>query len=279
MIDELPSRTMTTQPPGGRVADSSFQAAIARSSSIHHRTHRRSTSFGEPMDANRTYKANLQRTGALVDETIALLHEYARLGEWAPVRQAALHTNLLGKGATKTVSELLFVVQRRLLTARPGFPSIDCLASAIAGDWPETAKAQVLLPYTCAEDALVDAAVRKLVAERLDSNGLPEFTPDRFTAFLDEKAETHPEVGRWSETVHSRWLSSFRSLLRAYGFMERHPSLRLTRPVVRVEAFAFHAIGLKEAGVPTVDLLVHPRWELYALRERDKEMLLTEGQA
>jgi len=231
------------------------------------------------MDTNRTYKANLQRTGALVDETIVLLKEYARLGEWGAVREAALHANLLGKGATKTVSELLFVVQRRLLTARPGLPSIDHLASAIAGEWPETAKVQVLLPYTCAEDALVDAAIRKLVTARLNSNGSPELTPSLFAAFLSEEEERHPEIAGWSETVRDRWLSSFRSLLRAYGFMEHHPSLRLMRPVVRVEAFAFHTMALKEAAIPIVELLAHPRWELYALRDRDKETLLVEGQA
>ena len=75
------------------------------------------------MGTGRTYKANLQRTGALVDETITLLKECARLGDWEAVRHSALHTNLLGKGATKTVSELLFVVQRRLLIVRPGLPS------------------------------------------------------------------------------------------------------------------------------------------------------------
>jgi len=166
-----------------------------------------------------------------------------------------------------------------LLAPRPGLPSIGCLASAVTGDWPETAKIQVLLPYTCAEDALVDVAIRKLVTARLDSNNSPKLTPALFTAFLDEEVEAHPEVGSWSETVHERWLSSFRSLLRAHGFMERHPSLRLTRPVVRVEAFAFHAMGLKEAGISTVELLVHPRWGLYALKDRDKETLLTEGQA
>ena len=52
------------------------------------------------MDTNRTYKANLQRTGALVDETIILLKEYARLREWSAVRGAALHTSLLGRGSS-----------------------------------------------------------------------------------------------------------------------------------------------------------------------------------
>lgn len=105
----------------------------------------------------------------------------------------------------------------------------------IAGDWPETAKIQVLLPYTCAEDALVDVAVRKLVTARLNSSRSPKLTPALFAAFLSEEQEAHPEIAGWSETVYSRWLSSFRSSLRAYGFMKRHPSLRLMRAVVRVD--------------------------------------------
>ena len=60
------------------------------------------------------YKANLQRVGAAISETIVLLGEYARHGDWNWVRTAALQDNLLQKGSSETVIGILKAVKRRV---------------------------------------------------------------------------------------------------------------------------------------------------------------------
>ena len=90
---------------------------------------------------------------------------------------------------------------------------------------------------------------------------------------------SHPELQTWSDHLRSRWCRGFLALLRYFGLMEPAPSNRLLHPVVRVEAFAFFLLWLLQSGTGPLPALEHPWWDLYLMRDSDKESLLAQAQA
>ena len=224
------------------------------------------------------YKANLQRVGAAIPETIVLLREYARHGDWNLVRTAALQDNLLQKGSSETVIGILKAVKRRAFLDTDALPSADTLALAIIADIPDAARSQLVYAYICASDALVTHTVVGLVWPLVATAFEPRLTAKDVVTFLSQKATMHPELRSWSETLRQRWAGSFTSLLRAMGIVERLPGSRLQAPVMRVEAFTFLLLGLLESGLSPGEALAHTLWDWYLLSEPGKETLLAESQ-
>jgi len=225
------------------------------------------------------YKANLQRIGAAISETIVLLREYARHGDWNLVRTAALQDNLLQKGSSKTVKDILLGIRRRVFLDTSTLPPALVLARTMMFDIPAAAKTQLVYAYICASDPLVARTVEGLVQPIVTTAIEPRLTAREVGAFLLKEADSHPELARWSETLRQRWAGSFMSLLRAMGIVERLPGSRLQAPVMRVEAFTFLLLGLLESGLSPGEALAHTLWAWYLLTEPDKETLLTESQS
>jgi hypothetical protein len=224
------------------------------------------------------YRANLQRVGAAIPETIALLREYARYGDWNRVRMAALRDNLLQKGSSETVTGILRVVRRRVFLDTDTLPPAETLALAMIADFPNAAKTQLIYACICASDALVAHAVVGLVRSLLATTFEPRLTAEDVIRFLSQEAVEHAELASWSETLRQRWASSFMSLLRSVGMLEPLPGNRLQVPVMRVEAFTFLLLGLLGNGLSPGEALAHPLWDWYLLSEPGKEALLAEAQ-
>ena len=224
------------------------------------------------------YKANLQRVGAAISETIALLGQYARHGDWNLVRTAALQDNLLQKRSSETVIGILKAVKRRVFLDTDTLPSAETLALAIIADIPDAAKSQLVYAYICASDALVAHTVVGLVRPLVTTAFEPCLTAKDVVTFLSQEATIHPELRSWSETLRQRWAGSFMSLLRTVGIVERLPGSRLQAPVMRVEVFTFLLLGLLESGLSSREALAHTLWDWYLLSEPSKEVLLVEAQ-
>ncbi len=224
------------------------------------------------------YKANLQRVGAAIPETIALLREYAHHGDWNLVRTAALQDNLLQKGSSETVVGILKAVKRRVFLDMDTLPSAETLALAIIADIPDTAKSQMIYAYICTSDVLVAHTVVGLVRPLVATAFEPCLTAKDVVRFLSQEATIHRELRIWSETLRQRWAGSFMSLLRAVGIMERLPGNRLQALVMRVEAFTFLLLGLLEGELSPGEALAHTLWDWYLLSEPGKEILLAEAQ-
>ena len=224
------------------------------------------------------YKANLQRVGVAISETISLLGEYARHGDWSRVRAAALQANLLQKGSSETVIGILKAVKRRVFLDTATLPPAKTLARAMIADMPDAAKTQLVYAYICASDALVARTVVGLVRPLVATAVEPCLTAKDVIAFLSLEAAMHPELETWSETLRQRWAGSFMSLLRAVGIVEPLPRNRLRAPVMRIEAFTFLLLGLLERGLSPGEALAQTLWDWYLLSEPDKEALLAEAQ-
>lgn len=224
------------------------------------------------------YIANLQRVGAAISETIVLLREYARHGDWNRVRTTALQDNLLQKGSSETVVGILKAVKRRVFLDTDTLPSAETLALTMVADIPDAAKNQLVHVYICASDALVAHTVVGLVRPLVATAFEPCLTAKDVVTFLSQEATVHPELRSWSDTLCQRWAGSFTSLLRAMGIVERLPGSRLQAPVMRVEAFTFLLLGLLESGLSPGEALAHTLWDWYLLSEPSKEALLAEAQ-
>ena len=54
-----------------------------------------------------TYKANLQRCGALISETITVLEEYNELKNWNELKKKVIDENILNKKSSTTLNGIL----------------------------------------------------------------------------------------------------------------------------------------------------------------------------
>jgi len=225
------------------------------------------------------YKADLQHAGTAIPESIVILSEYLKHQDWNQLRVSVLRRNLLKKRSSVTASNFLRASRRRFFVDHARLPSADSVAYAMVADMPYIAKAQILYPYVCKADALVEQMILRLVKPRLEESFSSELTKKDVLNFLREESSSHPELQSWADSLTMRWTRGFLALLRDFGIMERAPSNRLSRPVVRVEAFTFFLLGLLQSGFSTVKVINSPLWDLYFLKSPEIERLLVEAQA
>jgi hypothetical protein len=64
------------------------------------------------MVGEREYIASFQQAGAIYEESIVLLSEYARDGDWDALKNRVFRENLLKKNSSKWVEKILRTVRR-----------------------------------------------------------------------------------------------------------------------------------------------------------------------
>ena len=226
-----------------------------------------------------SYRTGLEAVGAVVPETIVILSEYARVKDWDQVKRAVVRENLLMKRSSKRVRKILKAVKERFLSNPSTLPSVEQLARIVATDIPLAAKAQMLYPYHCRSDSLVEQSILRLVSPRLASDSEQEMTTRDVYDFLVAERRDHPELRQWSAYLRRRWSEGFLSLLRDYGLMEPAPSRRLIKPSIRIEAYAFFLLNLLWRGTTARSALNDDLWRLFMLTKGDQENLLVKAQA
>lgn len=222
------------------------------------------------------YKADLQRVGSLIDESIAVLSEYAKLQDWESTKKKVISKNLLMKRSSKTLAGILHAIHKRLLVKRDLLPDPELLAEAISKGTSKTIKTQLLYPYICESDPLVKNLLLNLVAKKIGRSSL---TDADVREFLDAESISHPELLAWSDCLRTRWIKGFFAFLRDFGFMEKAPSHNLTKPLLRVESFTFFLVDMLEKKVSTKNVLNSEIWDLYMMDQSDIEYMLSESQA
>jgi hypothetical protein len=228
-------------------------------------------------ESETTYKANLQRVGTVIPETITLMGLLAHSHNWSEVKELALKNNLLKKRSSYTINSILSTFKQRFLANDSDLPDALDVAKVLSKELPLSAKAQVLLPYVCKADKLISDLILHLVLPNLEKTNAELFQDD-VVSFLDEEGKEHTELRRWSDYLRKRWARGFLALLRDFGFMEAVPSNRLVRPVVRVEVFTFFLLGMVERGLNIRRALDNDLWNYYAIDAKEKEELLKEAQ-
>jgi len=225
------------------------------------------------------YRTGLEAVGAIVPETIIVLSEYASQKDWDQVKHAVVKENLLMKRSSKRIRKILKAVKGRFLRNPSTLPSAVQLARTMAADIPVTSKVQMLYPYHCRSDSLVEQSILRLVGPRLTSSSLRELTPRDVHSFLVAERRAHPELRQWSDYLRRRWSRGFLSFLRDYGLMEPAPSNLLIKPSIRIEPYAFFLLNLLWRGATVESVLNDDLWQLFMLTEGDQENLLAKAQA
>jgi hypothetical protein len=223
------------------------------------------------------YKADLQRVGSLVNESLIVLTEYAKFKDWKKTTETIISKNLLAKRSSQTLKGILKAIEKRFLTNYAYLPSCDVLAKAIEKNMSKTIKVQLLYPYICESDFLIKKLLLNLVVEKIHYSAV--LSKNDVLEFLENEAENHPELKKWSDYLKRRWTRGFLAFLRDFGIMEKAPSNRLLKPLVRVESFTFFMLGLLEKKLSPNEIFHNEIWKLYFIRTNELENLLIDAQA
>lgn len=224
------------------------------------------------------YKADLQRVGSLVDESLTSLSEYARIGSWKETEKLIRQRNLLSKRSSTTLQGILAAIRRRFLSNHEFLPNGYLLAKFVAKDIPKIAKIQALYPYICESDQLVKTLILNVVARKIKTFNSTLTKPD-ILSFIENEQKHHVELRKWSDYLKKRWIRGFLAFLRDFGIMEKAPSNKLIKPLLRVETFTFFILGLLQKNLTPHEALHNTIWRLYFMEDLDVEQLLINAQA
>jgi len=224
------------------------------------------------------YKANLQRVGSLVDESLIALAEYARAGNWQEAEKIIRYNNLLSKRSSTTLQGILNAIRKRFLSNHEFLPSGDLLAKIVIKNISRIAKVQALYPYICESDPLIKTLILDVVAPKIKSSN-SILTKLDVLKFIEDQQKCHVELKKWSDYLKRRWVRGFLAFLRDFGIMERAPSNKLLKPLLRVETFTFFMFGLLQKNLASLEALRNHIWKLYFLEDFELEQLLIDAQA
>jgi hypothetical protein len=233
--------------------------------------------INKEMNTSIVYKADLQRIGSLVNESVMALAEYAKFKDWEKTKETIVSRNLLAKRSSQTLKGILKAIEKRFLTNYEALPSCDVLAEAIAKNMSKTIKVQLLYPYICESDLLIKNLLLNLVTEKMHYSSI--LTKNDVLEFLENEKRNHPELREWSDYLKRRWTRGFLAFLRDFAIMDKAPSNRLLKPLIRVESFTFFMLGLLEKRLSPNEIFHSEVWKLYFLRANDLENLLIDAQA
>jgi hypothetical protein len=224
------------------------------------------------------YVASFQRVGAIYEETITLLSQFARERDWNVVKEKVFQENLLKKSSSAWIKDILGAVERRFFTGKGLLPNSRQISKFVSSNVSKSSKVQALYQYICNSDLLVDRLITGLVGPPRLKYGISKLSKEMYYKFLKEEAESHPELRLWSPSVYGKWQRSFFAFLRASGIMEKAPSFRIKKPVVRIEPFVFFVYGLLDKKSSGLEVIKSSLWRRYFMSEDDIEYALSSAQ-
>ena len=226
----------------------------------------------------RRYTAAFQRVGAVYDESIVLLNEFVHEGDWAIVKKKVLHENLLKKNSSTWSENILRTVKNRFLRGSEVLPNGRQISKFVSSNISRYSKIQALYQYVCSSDSLVDRLIIELVAPPLMKYGVSRLTKQMYHDFWEKECQNHSELQAWASSVSGTWQRKFFAFLRASGIMEKAPSVRIRKPVIRVEPFTFFLYGLLDKRVSGLEAIRNSLWKRYFMSEEDVEYALSSAQ-
>lgn len=220
------------------------------------------------------YRADLQRVGAAVSPSLALLGILAKESEWQGALSKVKAQNSLGFRSSKTLEDFLLVFKHRYLDKHPPLPDWILLCKAVSVV-PYRGATQLLFPYVLAADPLLKNYVARVKEAMLVQDETLRIGVTHVLKFLSDEAREHRELVRWSEKTRIRWAWRCLAALKAFGILSGTP-LRMSIPSLLPDIFAFFLLGLVENDTSVNDAIDHPLWSSYLLDNEAKKELLAE---
>ena len=224
------------------------------------------------------YTAAFQRVGSLYEETMTLLNEFAHEGDWGVIKGKVLRENLLKKNSSTWSENILRAVKRRFFAGCKLLPNGRQISKFVSSNISRYSKIQALYQYICGSDPLVDRFITELVAPPLIKYGVSMLTKQMYHEFWEKECQIHPELQAWASSVSRTWQRKFFAFLRASGTMEKAPSVKIRKPVIRVEPFTFFLYGLFDKKVSGLEAIRSSLWKRYFMTEDDVEYALSSAQ-
>ena len=100
-------------------------------------------------------------------------------------------------------------------------PDLETITQFVSTDIPEKAKIQVLWPYICRTDSLIEQYVFRLLEPTINSLSKPNLSKDTFFDFFEEESQIHPELQKWSDSSQKKWVLTLLSIFRNFDFIQK----------------------------------------------------------
>lgn len=226
------------------------------------------------IDQTAIYRADLQRVGAAVGPTLALLGLLTKESDWHDTLRRVKTENRLGFRSSKTLEDFLLVFKHRYIDKHPPLPDWILLCKAVSL-LPYRGATQLLFPYMLASDSLFKKYVAKLSEAMLVMEGTSLVGITHVLTFLSDAAKEHTELAGWSEKTRIRWAWRCLATLKTFGILAGTP-LRISRPSLLSDTFAFFLLGLIGNGISLNDSIEQPLWNSYLLGDGEKKELLAD---
>lgn len=222
----------------------------------------------------RHYTANLQKGGAMLAETIALLREWRPGMSPEEFVNKVVARNPLGKATRARARDILGRVFFRRFDNQT-LPATHIQRLLTAELSPVVVNRILYLYAALADDLLYDFATDYLY--RLYHDGRWRLGTDDAVAFIESLIAKGDITPPWSENIKLKTGRGLLATLRDFGLLEGQAMKHFTPAFLPIPAFLFMAYHLGDIGIAGARLITHPHWRLYFLTPDQVERLYGEA--
>lgn len=225
-----------------------------------------------PIDGAGSYNARNSSKGALVIEAGNLVGGLRSGLSVADLRRRALDGALLPQRSRRTRELIWRALRQRYIAGQPEWVLADLQSAYDKGVHSREFLSLLYLHYALRDPLMFDFVTR-VVWERWRERRRDVSRADAL-ALLDQAGETQPHARRWTESTRLKLAGNVLSALRDFGLLNGRQKKTVVRPVLPLTT-AEHIVRLLiEAGARGAEVVRHPVWRLFLLREEDVADLL-----
>jgi hypothetical protein len=223
-----------------------------------------------------TYSSVLSGKGALLEETLAVLHQIDHGHSTDQVRAMVVEQNLLGKTALSTRESVWDHIHARYLNDEG---HARTLARMIVHAPDRQTERLVLLYEFCRSIPLLHDVTIDCVYPRYAA-GYAGIDKTVIQRYFDDIAATHPELTAWSPQTREKVVSNVLTILRDFGLLQGTQRKEFSRLYVPLSAFVYVLYRLAGDGITAPRQVLEARdWRLFLLERADVVVLLDEATA
>lgn len=214
----------------------------------------------------RHYTANMQKGGAMVAESLALLREWEPGTNSQDFAERVVRENLIGKTSRNRVRDFL----SRIFFRRYPPPVADLLHQLIVAGIPERDLHLLMLYQTALADDLLYDFITQHLFQLLEHGRVYLDTADAvdFIKGLIQQGQIDPP---WSDQIITKTGRGLLAACRDFGLLEGRQRKQFAFVSLSQTVFLYVAYSLHDRGVGTSQILGHPDWKLFLLDEREVE--------
>lgn len=180
------------------------------------------------MLTTKKYSFSFTGASALIPETIAIAHEYKRLGNWDEVKKTVSEQNLLNKVKQATFTREFREIKKRIVLLTDG--QLDLLIHGSPDDIKAMVFVSLLKTYSFLFDFVVEVIRSKYL---LFDNGMMDSDYNRY---FNAKVLTHVELEELSELTAKKVKQVVFTLLVQVGLITKRTDGLIIKPYLSTES-------------------------------------------